>query len=215
MPPGTGVRVRVETRAAIPALAWLGEAMKIIGTSIAATLLLIGLAQAQDNRVPDNRAPENRAPENHGPLAEGIHYGWADVLRVDPVYDEQGQPAASHEECYDEQVPVQGPDNRAGATVLGAVIGGVVGSTIGKGNGRTAATVAGATAGAVVGNNAGQPASGYTVERHCRQVQGNGGERHVMAYDVEYRYRGELYNARMSYDPGDRIRVRISVTPAE
>jgi hypothetical protein len=24
-----------------------------------------------------------------------------------------------------------------------------------------------------------------------------------------------LYNARMSYDPGDRIRVRISVTPAE
>ncbi|HZX89339.1 MAG TPA: glycine zipper 2TM domain-containing protein [Rudaea sp.] len=184
--------------------------MKIIGTSIAATLLLIGLAQAQDNRVPDNRAPENR-----GPLAEGIHYGWADVLRVDPVYDEQGQPAASHEECYDEQVPEQGPDNRAGATVLGAVIGGVVGSTIGKGNGRTAATVAGATAGAVVGNNAGQPASGYRVERHCRQVAGSGGERHVTGYDVEYRYRGELYNARMSYDPGDRIRVRVSVTPAE
>lgn len=210
MPPGTGVRVRAETRAAIPAFAWLGDAMKIIGTSIAATLLLIGLAHAQDNRVPDNRAPEN-----HGPSAEGIHYGWADVLRVDPVYDEQGQPAASHEECYDEQVPVQGPDNRAGATVLGAVIGGVVGSTIGKGNGRTAATVAGATAGAVVGNNAGQPASGYTVERHCRQVAGGGGERHVTAYDVEYRYRGELYNARMSYDPGDRIRVRISVTPAE
>jgi uncharacterized protein YcfJ len=210
MPPGTGVRVRVETRAAIPALAWIGEAMKIIGTSIAATLLLIGLAQAQDNRVPDNRAPEV-----HGPSGEGVHYGWADVLRVDPVYDGQGQPAATHEECYDEQVPVQGQDNRAGATVLGAVIGGVVGSTIGKGNGRTAATVAGAAAGAAVGNNAGQPASGYTIERRCRQVEGYGGERHVTAYDVEYRYRGELYNARMSYDPGDRIRVRISVTPAE
>ena len=35
----------------------------------------------------------------------------------------------------------------------------------------------------------------------------------MAAYDVEYRYRGELYNARMNYDPGDRIRVRISVTP--
>ncbi|HET7778136.1 MAG TPA: glycine zipper 2TM domain-containing protein [Rudaea sp.] len=184
--------------------------MKITGTSIAAMLLLCSLAQAQDNRGLDSRAPEN-----HGLPAEGIHYGWADVLRVDPVYDEQGQPAASHEECYDEQVPVQGPDNRAGATVLGAVIGGVVGSTIGKGNGRTAATVAGATAGAVVGNNAGQPASGYTVERHCRQVPGGAAERRVTGYDVEYRYRGELYNARMSYDPGDRIRVRISVTPAE
>jgi uncharacterized protein YcfJ len=189
--------------------------MKITGTSIAAMLLLCGLAQAQDNRALDNRAADSRVPEIHGPSAEGVHYGWADVLRVDPVYGEQGQPAATHEECYDEQVPVQGPDNRAGATVVGAIIGGVVGSTIGKGNGRTAATVAGAATGAVVGNNAGQPASGYTIERHCRQVEGPGGERHVTAYDVEYRYRGELYNARMNYDPGDRIRVRISVTPAE
>ena len=194
--------------------------MKTIGTSIAVTLLLCGLAQAQDNRAQDNRAPDNRAtdsraPEMHGPSVEAVHYGWADVLRVDPVYDEQGQPAASHEECYDEQVPVQGSDNRTGATVLGAIVGGVVGSTIGKGSGRAAATAAGATAGAVVGNNAGQPASGYTVERHCRQVAGLGAERHVAAYDVEYRYRGELYNARMTYDPGDRIRVRISVTPAE
>ena len=186
--------------------------MKITGTSIAALLLLCGLAQAQDNRVPDGRAPEI-----HGPSVEGVHYGWADVLRVDPVYDEQAQAAATHEECYEEQVPVQGPDNRAGATVVGAIIGGVVGSTIGGGSGRTAATVAGATVGGVVGNHAGQPASGYTVERHCRQVAGtgSGGERRVAAYDVEFRYRGELYNARMSYDPGDRIRVRISVTPAE
>lgn len=202
----------METQAAIPAFAWLGEMMKITGTLIAATLLLCGLAQAQDTRVPDSRAPENR-----GPSVEAVHYGWADVLRVDPVYDEQAQTAATHEECYEEQVPVQGPDNRAGGTVLGAIVGGVIGSTIGKGSGRTAATVAGATVGGVVGNNAGQPRAGYTIERRCRQVEGPGpgGERRVAGYDVEYRYRGELYNARMSYDPGDRIRVRISVTPAE
>ncbi|HSE12439.1 MAG TPA: glycine zipper 2TM domain-containing protein [Rudaea sp.] len=184
--------------------------MKIAGTLIAAALLLSSLAQAQDNRVPDNRAPDNRAP-----LAESVHYGWADVLRVDPVYEEQETQTATHEECYDEQVPVQGPDTRAGNTVLGAIIGGVIGHSVGKGNGRTAATAAGATVGAVVGNSTGQPSSGYTVERHCRQVEGPGVERRISAYDVEYRYRGELYNARMSYDPGDRIRVRISVTPAE
>ena len=135
--------------------------MKITGTSIAAMLLLCSLAQAQDNRGLDSRAPEN-----HGLPAEGIHYGWADVLRVDPVYDEQGQPAASHEECYDEQVPVQGPDNRAGATVLGAVIGGVVGSTIGKGNGRTAATIGGA----VVGGAAGHAIGSRTGEGDAWQV---------------------------------------------
>ena len=31
------------------------------------------------------RVPDNRAPESHGLLAEGVHFGWADVLRVDPV----------------------------------------------------------------------------------------------------------------------------------
>lgn len=195
---------------AIPASAWLGEVMKITGILIAAALLLSSLAQSQDNRVPDNRAPDNRAP-----LAESVHYGWADVLRVDPVYEEQATQTGTHEECYDEQVPVQEPDTSAGNTVLGAIIGGVIGHSVGKGSGRAAATAAGATVGAVVGNSAGQPSGGYTVERHCRQVEGPGVERHIAAYDVEYRYRGELYNARMSYDPGDRIRVRISVTPAE
>lgn len=184
--------------------------MRTTGKLIAAALLLSSLAHAQDNRPPDNRAPDNR-----GPLAEGVHYGWADVLRVDPVYEEQGQATATHEECYEEQVPVPGPDTRAGNSVLGAIIGGLIGHTVGKGDGRTVATAAGATVGAVVGNNAGQPSGGYTVERHCRQVEGSGVERRVAAYDVEYRYRGELYNARMSYDPGDRIRVRITVTPAE
>lgn len=185
--------------------------MKITGTLIAVgALLFCSLGQAQDNRAPDGRAPDN-----HAPAAESVHYGWADVLRVDPVYEEQQTQTGTHEECYDEQVPVQGPDTRAGSTVLGAIIGVVVGHSVGKGNGRTAATAAGATVGAVVGNSAGQPANGYAVERHCRQVEGPGVERHVAAYDVEYRYRGELYNARMSYDPGDRIRVRIAVTPAE
>ena len=147
MPPGTGVRVRVETRAAIPAFAWLGDAMKIIGTSIAATLLLIGLAQAQDNRVPDNRAPEN-----HGPSAEGIHYGWADVLRVDPVYG-VARIETPRQECYDQPVVRQeSSGNSTAGTILGAVVGGVLGNTVGKGDGRTAATVVGAVGGAVVGN---------------------------------------------------------------
>ena len=68
---------------AIPASAWLGEVMKITGTLIAVALLLSSLAQAQDNRVPDSRAPDNRAPS-----VESVHYGWADVLRVDPVYED-------------------------------------------------------------------------------------------------------------------------------
>jgi uncharacterized protein YcfJ len=36
-----------------------------------------------------------------------------------------------------------------------------------------------------------------------------------MGYDVEYRYRGEVYVSRLNYDPGERLRVRVSVTPAD
>ena len=152
--------------------------------------------------------------------AESTHYGWADVLRVDPIYDDAGPAptAPPHEECYEEQVnAAPEPDTRTGSTVLGAIVGGVIGHSFGKGNGRTATTAAGAAAGAVVGNNIardgerGAPAT----ERHCRIVESASSPRHILAYDVEYRYRGELYTSRMNYDPGDRLRVRISVTPAE
>jgi uncharacterized protein YcfJ len=182
--------------------------MRKIGVLIAViTLSFFGLlAQAQEPH-----------PAPVAALPEAVHYGWADVLRVDPIYDEAGPvpPAQPHEECYEEQVEQPAADNRAGGTVLGAIIGGVIGHAFGKGNGRTATTVVGAAAGAAVGNSAAQAAAPVRTERHCRIVDNPAGPRHIVAYDVEYRYRGELYTSRMNYDPGDRIRVRISVTPAE
>jgi hypothetical protein len=32
---------------------------------------------------------------------------------------------------------------------------------------------------------------------------------------VQYRYRGDVYGSRLGFDPGDRVRVRVSVEPAE
>jgi len=40
-------------------------------------------------------------------------------------------------------------------------------------------------------------------------------QRRIMGYDVEYRYRGEVYLSRLNYDPGERLRVRVSVSPAD
>lgn len=184
--------------------------MKIHGVPIAALLLTCCVfAHAQDVRVPAPGPPES------------IHYGWADVLRVDPVYDDAGPPPAGppREECYEEQVQVDSaPDNRAGSTVLGAIVGGVIGHSFGKGNGRVATTAAGVAAGAAIGNNVGasdDDGRSYRTERHCRIVDSPGGKRRIVAYDIEYRYRGELYTTRMNFDPGDRLRVRVSVTPAE
>jgi uncharacterized protein YcfJ len=199
--------------------------MNAFGALLFATLLF-GLQVSAQERPAQERPAQERALGTAAAAAESTHYGWADVLRVDPVF-EDGTASAPQQECYEEQVlqPAQASESddgkRVGGTIFGAIIGGVLGNRFGKGDGRKAATAAGAVAGGVVGNNLASGNSGgsggpprYTTQRRCRQVD-SGGPRHVVGYDVEYRYRGELYTARMVGDPGDRIRVRVSVTPAE
>jgi uncharacterized protein YcfJ len=39
--------------------------------------------------------------------------------------------------------------------------------------------------------------------------------RSIVAYDVEYTYKGDTYMSRLRRDPGSRVRVRVSVTPIE
>ncbi len=217
LPQFSNTRSRRRNAPGSPAGGWVARGLWSRLTALAfAGVLLAGPVLAQDRPAPV-------------PGQEAAHYAWADVLRVDPVYDEAA-PAAAHEECYEEQVldpaPATGTSDagkRTGATFIGAIIGGIIGNHFGKGNGREAATAAGAVAGGVVGNNvaasqqagAAADAPKYTTQRHCRQVGGAGNQRRVIAYDVEYRYRGDVYSSRLTYDPGDRMRVRVSVTPAE
>lgn len=40
-------------------------------------------------------------------------------------------------------------------------------------------------------------------------------ERRISGYDVEYRYRGQVYMSHMEYDPGNKLRIRISVAPVD
>ena len=102
----------------------------------------------------------------------------------------------------------------AGHVLLGAVIGGALGHQVGHGRGNTAATIGGAVIGGAIGNNAG---SGQQVENQtrCEQVGQVGEQRRIAGYDVEYRYRGDVYVSRLNYDPGERLRIRISVVPAD
>ncbi|KAG9578925.1 hypothetical protein KCV01_g16345, partial [Aureobasidium melanogenum] len=165
-------------------------------------------ANAQDGRY--------GPPGPSGP-DDNTHYGWADVLRVDPVYG-VSRVETPRQECYDQQVvrQEQGQGSTAG-TILGAVVGGVLGNTIGKGNGRTAATVVGAVAGGAVGNNVsrGDDRTYQSTETRCRDVSTVSEQRRIAGYDVEYRYRGEVYVSRLNYDPGERLRVRVNVAPAD
>ncbi|MEO8748297.1 MAG: glycine zipper 2TM domain-containing protein [Rhodanobacter sp.] len=151
---------------------------------------------------------------NSNPNDDNAHYGWADVLRADPV---QGvaRTQVPRQECYDQPVVTHDSGNTTAGTVLGAVVGGVLGSTIGKGDGRKAATVLGAVAGGAVGNRASNQGGDYeSTQTRCRTVSSVSEQRQIVGYDVEYRYHGDVYVSRLSYDPGDRLRVRVSVTPA-
>ena len=54
---------------------------------------------------------------------------------------------------------------------------------------------------------------GARAGAECRMVPVEREFRRPIGYDVDYVHRGVTYRSRMPYDPGNRVRVRVSVTP--
>lgn len=142
---------------------------------------------------------------------------YANVVRVSPIVEQVSRP---RQECRPEymQVPMQqGYANRSsGGAVLGGIAGAILGKQVGGGSGRMVATAAGAIVGTIVGDRIDNSHSGpqHITEqavRHCRLV--DTWEARTAGYDVTYEYRGTQHVSRMAYDPGQRIRLRVSVYP--
>lgn len=181
-------------------------------------ILTLGLVAAAAMSAAHAQLPP---PGDAGYPRESVNFGYADVLRVDPVY-ETVRYREPREECYDEPVTVRqrGGGDPTGGTVLGAIIGGVVGNQVGGGDGRKAATAAGAIIGGAIGRNVdknnGGPDRVYEgSERRCRIVDVEREDRRVAGYDVEYRYKGDVFVSRLDYDPGNKLRVRVAISPAD
>lgn len=141
-------------------------------------------------------------PNNNG------YYGNAQGGAYDPY---SGQPR------YGSQVA------RNVATVVGGIAGAVIGSKVGGGTGSYAASALGSMVGGMAGRGIydrvqqnryyGDRTGTVTVcdpEPVRGTYAGNGG---TTAYDVTYEYAGRQYVSRMNYHPGDRVRVRVDVTP--
>jgi uncharacterized protein YcfJ len=148
------------------------------------------------------------------PLAQaGDFDDFGRVVRVQPRVEQVRVP---RQECRTEyvQTPVQ-QQRSAGGSVIGGIAGALLGSQVGGGNGKVAAAAAGAIAGAVVGDrvdNDGRPANAGVQEqavRQCRTIEAV--ETRNAGYDVTYEYRGHTYTQLMSRDPGERVRLRVSV----
>jgi uncharacterized protein YcfJ len=178
---------------------------------VASLVLVSGVVSAQ---------PRDYGPPPAYPEDENVRYVYADVLRVDPVY-EHVRVSEPREECYDTEVRRSSGryENTTAGTIVGAIVGGALGNTVGDGDGRRAATVAGAVIGGAVGRevdaNNNRPSTYRDVETRCRVVESGYDERRITGYDVEYRYRGEVFFSRLGYDPGEKLRVRVSVEPAD
>ncbi|MBM4218558.1 MAG: glycine zipper 2TM domain-containing protein [Gammaproteobacteria bacterium] len=148
---------------------------------------------------------------------------FADVVRVEPLR-RQVRVSEPVRECWREtSYASEGPFsyNHIGGTLLGSALGVALGNQIGHGRGKDVARVAGALVGGAIGHN-------VSVDRQ-RQLGGARGQTHeccdvryrdryeerIDGYEVTYAYAGREYVTRMPYDPGERIRVRVDVSPAD
>ncbi|MFZ6687219.1 glycine zipper 2TM domain-containing protein [Undibacterium sp. SXout11W] len=140
---------------------------------------------------------------------------YARIVNVVPQVEQINVP---RQECQTVYENVQQPQERSNTGgIIGGIAGGLLGSQVGNGNGRIAAAAAGAITGAIVGdrvdnnNNNAQP--GYTTRpvRQCRNV--DNWQTRTNGYAVTYEYNGRSYTSVMPYDPGSRVRLRVSITP--
>lgn len=146
---------------------------------------------------------------------------WAPVVSSRPVRERISEP---RQECSVETVTTNEVHREGGGgsspigAIIGGIAGGVLGHQVGGGRGRDVATAAGAVAGAAIGNNIDndnrEPSATYVTPttrdvKRCRTVESF--REVVRGYDVVYRYNGHDVPVRLSYDPGPRVRIGVSM----
>lgn len=138
---------------------------------------------------------------------------YAKVISTTPQVEQFNQP---RQECRTEYVQVQRqPQRSAGGAIIGGLAGGALGSQVGGGHGKTAATAVGAIAGALIGdridNDQEAPLTAEQPVRRCTMV--DQWQSRTTGYRVNYEYRGRTYTTDMPYDPGNRVKLQVTLTP--
>ena len=159
--------------------------------------------------------------KSHQPRHKQFVY--AKVVNVKPIYREI-RVSTPVKQCWSEPVNNSKQDryvnNPVGATIAGGLMGGVIGHQFGKGRGNRFATVAGTVIGATLGHDSSR---GYykkasfdrhtSYENHCKTTSRISYEQVVDSYSVSYRYKGKRYQTNMPYDPGKKIKLKITIVP--
>jgi len=123
--------------------------------------------------------------------AESVRYEYAQVLRAEPVYQTL-RATSMVERC--EQSSMVGPEDGEERRGLSRVVGAV----------RDVLTP---------NRDDGTADADGAREDDCRLVPVEREFRRPIAYDVDYLVRGVKYRSRLPNDPGNRLRVKVAVTP--
>jgi uncharacterized protein YcfJ len=147
-------------------------------------LLCLALPAAAQQQV----AAPREAPLQPPAPQENVRIDYAQVLRAEPVY--QTLRATSMVERCEASTPVDDADDEK--TGFARVIGAVKGALTPDPKVEEVAPSAGG---------------------ECRMVPLEREFRRPIGYDVDYVHKGVKYRSRLPVDPGNRVRVRVSVTP--
>ncbi len=141
---------------------------------------------------------------------------YAKVIRVSPVFHYVTR-TTPVKECWDEPVSQQRyyRGNSGSSTLAGGLLGGIIGHQIGHGHNRPISTAIGTIIGAQIGHDSASPGS-YTTHETYRNVcqvteQEDGLEVVQDGYQVSYLLDGKKYSTHLPYDPGARIKLKVSV----
>lgn len=118
--------------------------------------------------------------------SENVRMDYAQVLRVEPVFQTLTA-TRMEQQCDGEPVPAKTP-----AKGLSRIVGAVKD---------------------VLSPTDGEAVAAPVDDADCRMVPIAREFRRPIAFDVDYMYKGMKYRSRLPNDPGNRLRVRVSVTP--
>jgi uncharacterized protein YcfJ len=160
------------------------------------------------------------SPVLAGKRYDPAFYDYAEVIEAKPVI-ELVRVDSPRQECWTEtriRYGYRSGQDSYTPEIFGAIVGAVIGNRFGSGRGRDLATAAGAVLGGSIGHDAKRRRHRHVynepVER-CETRHEFHEQEHVVGYQVKYRYGDRIYHSRTGQDPGDRIRVRVQVEPAE
>ncbi|MFO7339875.1 MAG: hypothetical protein C0P65_008655 [Lysobacteraceae bacterium] len=162
-------------------------------------LLALACCAAHPAWAADRPEAAQEIPQIRVVPAENVKIDYAQVLRVEPVYQTL-RATRTEERCDPEPAPQAGQARQeAREEGLWSRMVESVRSVFG-GSGAAEPEPA-------------PPSPPPQTRQNCRIVQVDREFQRPIAYDVDYVYKGTKYRSRLAEDPGNRLRVRVSVTP--